>query len=111
MMKERNLPPWKIVHNKLPACLRKKDAPVCLLMQCLSDILLEWVYAAMSARLSEKRIDPPKAPNTVDDSHEVIMNQVQRFFGWSIFSLKRKLENEDRDNKDLELLEKIFTMR
>ena len=111
MMKERNLPPWKIVHNKLPACLRKKDAPVCLLMQCLSDILLEWVYAAMSARLSEKRIDPPKAPNTVDDSHEVIMNQVQRFFGWSIFSLKRKLENEDRDNKDsLEILEKMSVL-
>lgn len=38
----------------------------------------------------------------------MIMSQVQRFFGWSIFSLKRKLENEQCDNKDgLDLLEKM----
>jgi hypothetical protein len=112
MMKERHLPPWKIANNKLPACLRMNDAPVCLLIQWLSDILLEWVYAAMSKRLSEKRIDPPKATNTADDSQgEVIMNQVQRFFGWSIFSLKRKLENEDRENKDgLKLLEQMSVL-
>lgn len=67
----------------------------------------------MSARLSEKQgtIDPPKATNAVDDSQEVIMNQVQRFFSWSIFSLKQKLENEERDNNDgLELLEKMSVL-
>ncbi|KAI2494045.1 hypothetical protein MHU86_20488 [Fragilaria crotonensis] len=116
MMKERNHVAWKIVIDKLPTCLRLKDAPVCLLIQCLSDILLEWVYDAMSARLSEKKIEreaiassrQSNATNTVDNSQDVIMSQVQRFFGWSIFSLKRKLENEQCDNKDgLDLLEKM----
>ena len=114
MMKDRSLPSWKIVNHKMPVCLRTKDAPLCLLIQCLSDVLLEWVYAAMSARLSEKqgtRTDPPKATNTADDSQEVIMNQVQRFFGWSIFSLKQKLQNEERDNDNgLEMLERMSVL-
>jgi hypothetical protein len=50
LMKERNLPPWKYVNDALPACLRTNDAPVCLLIQRLSDVLLEWVYDAMSVR-------------------------------------------------------------
>ena len=91
-----------------------------LLIECLSDILSEWVYAAMPARLSEKGIESvafassnqSNATNTMDNSQEVIMNQVQRFFGWSTFSLNQKLENKERDNNNgLELLEKIFTMR
>ena len=51
MMKERSLPFWKVVNEKLPICLRTNDVPVCLLIQCLSDILLDWVYAAMSTQL------------------------------------------------------------
>jgi hypothetical protein len=43
-----------------------------------------------------------------EDSHDAIMNQVHRFFGWSIFLLKRKLENEQGNNKErLELLDKM----
>jgi hypothetical protein len=82
---------------------------VCLLIQCSSDILLEWVYSAMSAMsFTNRRIDPPKAVNTTNNSHDLIMNQVQRFFGWSIFSVKKKLQNQHRDSKDsLELLEKM----
>ena len=54
------------------------------------------------------RTDLPKAADKAGDFQEVIINQVQRFFGWSIFSLKQKLENEERDNKDsLELLERM----
>jgi hypothetical protein len=110
MMTERSIPPWKVVNDKLPICLRTNNAPVCLLIQCLSDILLEWVYAAMSTQLQslKGRTDLPKAADKAGDFQEVIINQVQRFFGWSIFSLKQKLENEERDNKDsLELLERM----
>lgn len=109
-MKDRNLPPWNIVKAALPVCLQTDDTPVCLLIQCLSDILLEWVYAAMSEASFANRIDQPKA-NTTDDSRDVIMNQVQRFFGWSIFSLTQKLQNQQRDNKDsLKLLERMSVL-
>ena len=68
----------------------------------------------MSARLSEKGIErvalasshKSNATNTVDNSQEVIMTQNQRFFGWSIFSLKQKLESKERNTNDgLEQLE------
>ena len=110
LMKDRNLPPWNIVKAALPVCLQTDDTPVCLLIQSLSDILLEWVYSAMSAASFANRIDRPKA-NTTDDPRDVIMNQVHRFFGWSIFSQKQKLQNQQRDNKDsLELLEKMSVL-
>ena len=65
MMKDRNLPPWNIVKAKLPVCLRTNNTPVRLLIQCLSAFLLDWVYAAMSARLCKNRIeDPPKASSS-----------------------------------------------
>ena len=102
------------MNDKLPVCLRTKDAPVCILIQCLSDILLEWVHDAMSVRLSEKQKEKIATAasrchqSKAEDSHDAIMNQDHRFFGWSVFSLKRKLENEQGDNKEgLELLDKM----
>ena len=41
MMKERNCTAWKVVIDKLPTCLRMKDAPVGLFIRCFSDILLD----------------------------------------------------------------------
>ncbi|KAI2499323.1 hypothetical protein MHU86_15167 [Fragilaria crotonensis] len=76
LMKERNLPPWKYVNDALPACLRTNDAPVCLLIQRLSDVLLEWVYDAMSQKLESEQHDNEEHLALLDKMsvlhHEVI---------------------------------------
>jgi hypothetical protein len=114
MMQDRNGESWKSLQNLLPVCLWLQSPPICLLIMHLSDVLLTWVRDAMlqqaALKLSEvKKVELQQQKAKYGDyvaaqdnlrEHAELIQNVQRFVGWAVFSLRRKLENQMSDNEE-----------
>jgi hypothetical protein len=108
LISERESCNWRALQDALPKALvqpQESAVPVCLLVLHFADLLLLNVRSVMvsmatsiSTANTRKGIKNPE-----------ISKHVNRFFGWAIFSLRKKMERQDGDindgNKKLRLLE------
>jgi hypothetical protein len=117
MMTQRNDSEWTALQSTMPICLRSKDVPICLLIMHLSDVLLQWIRNAMNGRSSRESDGKPGDGKPRDGksatvprklSNQELVQYVQRFFGWAVFSVKKNLESQSADHEEeIELLDSM----
>jgi hypothetical protein len=111
---------WDHMFLTLPQSLQTDSLPVCLLVLHFSDVLLEWVRETVSFQLTAKTNKANASGSTSnenkeeeeelasDDDHESLVENVNRFVGWAIFSLIKKMERNYGENEaKLALLESM----
>ncbi len=99
---------WTNLVESLPEQLQSDATPICLLLLHFSDLVLTWVREAIAA-IHSAQMD---CATSMDDGTSLLVTElseesrrdelkklVNRFVGWAVFSLNKKLEKDYGENE------------